>query len=62
MSNGVILLIIFIAFAVVISHLNGLRKNAKQKMRPKSLNELQETLPRTAKNAQKQDNVGNKKP
>jgi uncharacterized alpha/beta hydrolase family protein len=47
MSLTTIILIIAIALALIISQLNTFRKNAKQPLRKKSLNELTETLPRS---------------
>jgi uncharacterized membrane protein YqhA len=57
MNSWVIVLIIFVAFSIVISHLNTFRKNAKQKLRKTALNDLKETLPRSNR-----DSTDKKKP
>jgi len=62
MPSWLIITIIIIAFAMVVSQLNTVRKNAKHKMRSKSLNELQETLPRSNQQKQGHDSFPHKKP
>tara|TARA_B110000467_G_C18280591_1_gene458330 strand:- start:110 stop:307 length:198 start_codon:yes stop_codon:yes gene_type:complete len=45
--------IIVVAMGVIIGNLSTLQKNTKQKLRPKGLNDLKETLPRTQKSDHK---------
>lgn len=59
-ENWIIVTIIVIAMGVIIGNLSTLQKNTKQKLRPKGLNDLKETLPRTKKSAHKME-TNNKK-
>ncbi len=52
MDTWVIVVIIGLAFAAIIGNLSLLQKSAKP-IRRKGLNDLQETLPRTGKTADK---------
>lgn len=47
MDNWLIIAIIVAAFALVIGNMSVVQKNAKKPLRKKSLNDLEETLPRS---------------
>ena len=49
MDNWLIIAIIIAALALVIGNFSVVQKNAKTPLRKKSLNDLQETLPRSNK-------------
>jgi len=59
-ENWLIVTIIVIAMAVIIGNLSTLQKNTKQKLRPKGLDDLKETLPRTKKAVHKMDTMNKK--
>jgi len=59
-ENWLIVTIIVIAMAVIIGNLSTLQKNTKQKLRPKGLGDLKETLPRTKKAVHKMDTMNKK--
>ena len=60
MDNWIII-VVFVVFAlVIIGNFSTVRRNAKTPMRKKSLNDLEETLPRTNKKAQKMDTFSKK--
>lgn len=60
MDNWIIV-VVFVVFAlVIIGNFSTVRRNAKTPMRKKSLNELEETLPRTNKKEQKMDTFSKK--
>lgn len=53
MDNWLVIGIIAIVFISIIGNFSTVHKNAKTPLRKKSLNDLQETLPRTHKTAHK---------
>jgi hypothetical protein len=53
MDNWIIIVIFIAAIALVIGNFSLVQKNAKTPLRKKSLNDLQETLPRSNKAAHK---------
>jgi len=62
MDNWLVIAIIIVAFAVVIGNFSMVQKNAKTPLRKKSLNDLQETLPRSNKEAHKMPTIVSKDP
>ncbi len=60
MESWIPIVIVVVACAIVIGSLSTLDKTSKLKMRPKGLNDLEETLPRTAKKAHKMKTVPDK--
>ncbi|MBL4910207.1 MAG: hypothetical protein JKX78_09395 [Alteromonadaceae bacterium] len=59
MYNWIAIAIIVIAFVSIIGNFSTFQKNSKQKLRPKGLNDLKETLPRTHKSEHKMPTMTN---
>ena len=57
MESWIPIVIIVVACAIVIGSLSTLDKTSKLKMRPKGLNDLKETLPRSGKTAHKMKTI-----
>ncbi len=57
MNNWLVFLMIVIPIIIIIGNFSTFQKSSKQKMREKSLNDLQETLPRTNKHTHKMDTI-----
>ncbi len=55
MNNWLAILMIVITIVIILGNLSTFQKSTQQKMRKKSLNDMQETLPRTNKHAHKMD-------
>lgn len=53
MDNWLVIIIIIAALALIIGNFSTFQKNAKTPLRKRSLNDLQETLPRSHKSAHK---------
>jgi hypothetical protein len=51
--------IIIIAVVTIIGNFSTFQKNSKQKLRPKGLNDLKETLPRSHKSDHKMPTISN---
>ena len=49
MENWLAIAIVLIILAILIGNFSTFQENTKHKMRPKGLNDLKETLPRTKK-------------
>ncbi|WDD96981.1 hypothetical protein [Thalassomonas actiniarum] len=62
MDNWLIIGIIAIVFIIIIGNFSTVRRNAKTPLRKKSLNDLQETLPRTNKTSHQMPSMGQSKP
>ncbi len=60
MSEWIAPIIIIIALVLVIGNFSTFSKNAKTPLRKKSLNDLQETLPRTSKTKKNKETFGKK--
>ncbi|QBG34780.1 DUF2897 family protein [Litorilituus sediminis] len=61
MNNWLAVLIIVIALVIIIGNFSTFKKSSKQKMRKRSLNDLQETLPRSHKKSHQMPTVNKKK-
>ena len=57
MDNGIIIIICIAALGLVIGNFSLVQKNAKTPLRKKSLNDLQETLPRSNKKDHKMPTI-----
>jgi len=57
MDNWLAIFMIVITVVIIIGNLSTFQKSSNQKMRKKSLNDLEETLPRTNKSVHKMDTV-----
>lgn len=53
MDNWIAILIVIVALLGIIGNFSTLRRNAKTPMRKKSLNDLEETLPRSNRDLKK---------
>ncbi|PKG81953.1 hypothetical protein CXF85_15575 [Colwellia sp. 75C3] len=53
MDNWLAIFMIVITVVIIIGNLSTFQKSSKQRMRKKSLNDREETLPRTNKSAHK---------
>jgi len=53
MDSWLAIFIIVISVVIIIGNLSTFQKSSKQRMRKKSLNDLEETLPRTNKSTHK---------
>ncbi|WP_281557128.1 hypothetical protein [Thalassomonas sp. RHCl1] len=62
MDNYLIIGIIAIVFIIIIGNFSTVRRNAKTPLRKKSLNDLQETLPRSNKTSHQMPSMGQSKP
>lgn len=62
MDNWLVIAIIIAALALVIGNFSTVQKNANTPLRKKSLNDLQETLPRSNKKAHKMPVIVSKEP
>jgi len=60
MDNWLAIFMIVITVVIIIGNLSTFQKSSKQKMRKKSLNDLQETLPRTNKSTHKMHTIDKK--
>ncbi len=60
MDNALVIIIIIAACALIIGNFSTFNRNAKQRLRKTSLNDLKETLPRTHKSAHKLPSVKTK--
>lgn len=60
MDSWIIILIFIIAALGIIGNFSTVRRNAKTPLRKKSLNDLEETLPRSHKKPHKMDTVNKK--
>ena len=61
MNNWIAITIIIIAVVIIIGNFSTFQKNSKQKLRPKGLNDLKETLPRTHKSEHKMPTMSENK-
>ncbi len=57
MDNWLAIFIIVITVVIIIGNLSTFQKSSKQKMRKKSLNDREETLPRTHKSTHKMKSI-----
>lgn len=57
MNNWIAIFIIVITVVIIIGNLSTFQKSSKQKMRKESLNDRQETLPRTNKSAHQMESI-----
>lgn len=57
MDNWLAIFMIVITVVIIIGNLSTFQKSTKQKMRKKSLNDLEETLPRTNKSVHKMHTI-----
>jgi hypothetical protein len=57
MDNWLVIVIIITAFALVLGNFSVVQKNAKTPLRKQSLNDLQETLPRSHKQGHKMPTI-----
>jgi len=62
MDNWLAIFMIVITVVIIIGNLSTFQKSSKQKMRKKSLNDLEETLPRTNKSPHKMTAIDKNKP
>ncbi|PKI18027.1 hypothetical protein [Colwellia sp. 12G3] len=60
MDNWLAIFMIVITVVIIIGNLSTFQKSSKQRMRKKSLNDREETLPRTHKSAHKMDPIDKK--
>lgn len=60
MDNWLAILFVVIAIVIIVGNLSTFHKSSKQKMRKRSLNDLNETLPRTNKTTHKMPPIGKK--
>ncbi|HCM48705.1 MAG TPA: hypothetical protein DIS98_14795 [Colwellia sp.] len=57
MDNWLAIFMIVITVVIIIGNLSTFQKSSKQRMRKKSLNDREETLPRTNKSTHKMKSV-----
>jgi hypothetical protein len=57
MNNWLAIFMVVITVVIIIGNLSTFQKSSKQKMRKNSLNDREETLPRTNKNTHKMEPV-----
>jgi hypothetical protein len=57
MDNWLAIFMIVITVVIIIGNLSTFQKSSKQRMRKKSLNDREETLPRTNKSAHKMEHI-----
>ena len=57
MDNWLAIFMIVITVVIIIGNFSTFQKSTKQKMRKKSLNDREETLPRTNKSAHKMESI-----
>jgi len=62
MDNWLTIAIIAVAFIIIIGNFSTFQKNAKQKLRKTSLNDLKETLPRSHKSNHQMSTVAKNAP
>jgi len=62
MDNWLVIIIFIAALALIIGNFSLVQKNAKKPLRKKSLNDLQETLPRSNKVGHKMPIIASKEP
>ena len=62
MDNWLAIFFVVIAIVIIVGNLSTFHKSSKTKMRKKSLNEREETLPRTNKTAHKLPTMDSNKP
>ncbi|TWX52803.1 hypothetical protein [Colwellia hornerae] len=62
MDNWLVIAIIIAAAALMIGNFSVVQKNAKTPLRKQSLNDLQETLPRSHKKAHKMPTIVSNEP
>ena len=62
MDNWLVTAIIVAALALIIGNFSTFQKNAKTPLRKKSLNDLQETLPRSKKSTHKMPTIVSHEP
>ena len=60
MDNWIAIFMIVITIVIIIGNLSTFQKSSKQRMRKKSLNDREETLPRTNKSAHKMEPIDKK--
>ncbi len=60
MDNWLAIFMIVITVVIIIGNLSTFQKSSKQKMRKKSLNDLEETLPRSNKSTHKMNTIDKK--
>ncbi len=60
MDNWLTILMITIAFVIIVGNLSTFQKSSKHKMRSKSLNDREETLPRSKKTLHKMPTIDKK--
>ncbi|TYK66161.1 hypothetical protein [Colwellia echini] len=61
MDNWLAIFMIVITIVIIIGNLSTFQKSSKHKMRKKSLNELEETLPRSNKTDHKMPSINKNK-
>ena len=61
MDNWIAILLVVIAIIIIVGNLSTFHKSSHQKMRKKSLNDLEETLPRTNKTEHKMSPINSNK-
>ncbi|MFQ3210397.1 MAG: hypothetical protein ACI9U5_000172 [Colwellia sp.] len=57
MDNWLAIITIVITVVIIIGNLSTFQKSSKQRMRKKSLNDREETLPRTNKSTHKMQSI-----
>jgi hypothetical protein len=57
MDNWLAIFMIVITVVIIIGNLSTFQKSSKQRMRKKSLNDREETLPRTNKSTHKMESI-----
>ena len=57
MDNWLAIFMIVITVVIILGNLSTFQKSSKQKMRKKSLNDLEETLPRSNKRNHKMNTI-----
>ena len=62
MDNWIIIVIFIVAIGLVIGNFSMVQKNAETPLREKSLNDLQETLPRSNKTDHKMPTIASNRP
>jgi hypothetical protein len=60
MDNWLAIFLVVITIVIIIGNLSTFQKSSKQKLRKNSLNDLQETLPRTNKSTHKMNTIDKK--
>ncbi len=61
MNSWIAVGVIVVALVIIIGNFSTFQKNSKQKLRPKGLNDLKETLPRSHKSEHKMPTMSDKK-